>query len=60
MIYAALTAKGMGLGAVMVLIIGSAGASLAKVVLLKSIFKNQMIVAFLAVNLGMDMSAGYT
>lgn len=56
---AALAAKGMGLGAVMALIIGSAGASLTEVVLLKSIFKNQMIVAFVAVILSMAIGAGY-
>ena len=56
---AALAAKGMGLGSVMALIIGSAGASLTEVILLKSIFKNTMIVAFLAVILSMAISAGY-
>ncbi|PKH04794.1 permease [Moritella sp. Urea-trap-13] len=56
---AALAAKGMGLGAVMALIIGSAGASLTEVVLLKSIFKNQMIAAFLFVILGMAIGAGF-
>ncbi|WOT05668.1 permease [Shewanella youngdeokensis] len=56
---AALAAKGMGLGAVMALIIGSAGASLTELVLLKSIFKNQLIAAFLVVILGMAVSAGY-
>jgi uncharacterized membrane protein YraQ (UPF0718 family) len=56
---AALAAKGMGLGAVMALIIGSAGASLTEVVLLKSIFKNQMIAAFLIVILGMAIGAGF-
>ena len=56
---AALAAKGMGLGAVMALIIGSAGASLTEVILLKSIFKNRMIYAFLTVILGMAVSAGY-
>lgn len=56
---AALAAKGMGLGAVMALIIGSAGASLTEVILLKSIFKNQMIMAFLVVILGMAVTAGY-
>lgn len=56
---AALAAKGMGLGAVMALIIGSAGASLTEVILLKSIFKSQMIVAFLAVIIGMAIGAGY-
>ncbi|WP_394230622.1 permease [Shewanella colwelliana] len=56
---AALAAKGMGLGAVMALIIGSAGASLTEVILLKSIFKHQMIVAFLTIILGMAIGAGY-
>ncbi|PMG30560.1 permease [Shewanella sp. 10N.286.52.C2] len=56
---AALAAKGMGLGAVMALIIGSAGASLTEVILLKSIFKNQMIAAFLVVILSMAMLAGF-
>jgi len=57
---AALAAKGMGLGAVMALIIGSAGASLTEVVLLKSIFENKMIIAFLTVILSMAISAGYS
>ena len=56
---AALAAKGMGLGAVMALIIGSAGASLTEVILLKSIFKNQMIAVFLVVIIGMAIGAGY-
>ncbi|GIU05728.1 MULTISPECIES: permease [unclassified Shewanella] len=55
----ALVAKGMALGSVMALIIGSAGASLTEVILLKSIFKNQMIAAFLTVILGMAVAAGY-
>ena len=56
---AALAAKGMGLGAVMALIIGSAGASLTEVVLLKSIFKTKLIIAFLIVILGMATGAGF-
>lgn len=56
---AALAAKGMGLGAVMALIIGSAGASLTEVILLKSIFKNKMIIAFLVVIISMAIAAGY-
>lgn len=56
---AALVQKGMALGSVMALIIGSAGASLTEVVLLKSIFKNQMIATFLGVILTMAMGAGY-
>ena len=56
---AALAAKGMSLGAVMALIIGSAGASLTEVILLRSIFKMQMIAAFLVVIVGMAMLAGF-
>lgn len=56
---AALASKGMGLGAVMSLIIGSAGASLTEVILLKSIFNNKMIAAFLFVILGMAIMSGY-
>lgn len=56
---AALAAKGMSLGAVMALIIGSLGASLTEVILLRSIFKLPMIAAFLAVILTMAMVAGF-
>ncbi len=55
---AALAAKGMSLGAVMALIIGSAGASLTEVVLLKSLFKNQLIVAFVVVIVIMAIASG--
>ncbi len=54
----ALVLKGMGIGAVMSFIIGSAGASLPEVILLKSLFKNQLILAFLGVVLGMAISMG--
>ena len=56
---AALASKGMGLGAVMALIIGSAGASLTEVILLKSIFRNKMVAAFLVVILSMAVASGY-
>ena len=56
---AALVAKGMGIGAVMAFMIGSAGASLPEVILLKSMFKTQMIVAFLTVVLGMAIFSGF-
>ncbi|MDR7001663.1 uncharacterized membrane protein YraQ (UPF0718 family) [Neobacillus niacini] len=39
-------AKGMALGPVMAMIISSAGASLPEVILLKSIFKKQLVVSF--------------
>jgi len=56
---AGLVQKGMAMGSVLALIIGSAGASLTEVILLKSIFKTQMIAAFLTVVLGMAVTAGY-
>lgn len=56
---AALVQKGMAMGSVMALIIGSAGASITEVILLKAIFKNQMIAAFLAVIIGMAVGAGF-
>ncbi|MDK6877323.1 permease, partial [Escherichia coli] len=54
-----LMTKGMGLGALMALIIGSAGASLTEVILLKSMFRIPMIVAFLTIILGMAILMGY-
>ncbi|EPC3540689.1 permease [Aeromonas hydrophila] len=54
-----LLGKGMGMGAVMALIIGSAGASLTEVILLKSMFRTPMIAAFLTVILGMAVMMGY-
>lgn len=56
---AVLVGKGMGLGAVMALIIGGGGASLTEVILLKSMFRMPMIVAFLVVILGMAIISGY-
>ncbi|WP_095210167.1 permease [Endozoicomonas ascidiicola] len=55
----ALAAKGMGMGALMALIIGSAGASLTEVILLRSLFRNPMIIAFLVVIFAMAISAGF-
>jgi hypothetical protein len=56
---AVLVTKGMGLGAIMALIIGGAGASLTEVISLKSMFRMPMIIAFLTVILGMAVSASY-
>lgn len=55
---AALVKKGMALGSVMALIIGSAGASLTELILLRAIFLPQMIAAFVTVILSMAVSAG--
>jgi hypothetical protein len=57
-ISAVLLAKGMGLGAVMALIIGGAGASIPEVTLLASIFERRLVAAFVAVVLGVAISAG--
>ncbi len=54
-----LVEKGMSLGTVIAFIIGSAGASLTEVVLLKSLFRNQIIAAFLMVVFTMAILAGY-
>ncbi|RQW29190.1 permease [Rhodobacteraceae bacterium CH30] len=51
--------KGMGLGALMALIIGGAGASLTELILLKALFRKQILAAFLVVIIGTAVSAGY-
>ena len=56
---AVLATKGMGLGAIMALIIGGSGASLTELILLKSMFRTQMVAAFLVVILGMAIFACY-
>ncbi|EPH5798607.1 permease [Pseudomonas aeruginosa] len=56
---AALMAKGVGAGAVLALIIGSAGASLTELILLRSMFTLKLLVAFVAVIFAMAMIAGY-
>ena len=48
-ISAALVGKGMGLGTVLALIIGGAGASIPELIILSSMFKKKLVVAF-AVN----------
>lgn len=55
----ALMAKGVGAGAVLALIIGSAGASLTELILLRAIFKTQLIITFVAVVFSMAIIAGY-
>ncbi|HSH47627.1 MAG TPA: permease [Halomonas sp.] len=56
---AALMAKGVGAGTVLALIIGSAGASLTELVLLRSLFTLKLLAAFVAVIFAMAMIAGY-
>ncbi|MGD7044618.1 permease [Jeotgalibacillus proteolyticus] len=54
-----LLAKGMALGPIMALMISSAGASLPEVVLLKSIFKIQLVAIFIASVLTMSTVSGF-
>lgn len=54
-----LAAKGMGMGAIMALIIGSCGASITEVILLKSMFKWQLVAAFIGVVFSMAVLTGY-
>ena len=54
-----LVGKGMGMGAVMALIIGSAGASLTELILLRALFKRQIIIAFVFVVLFMAVASGF-
>lgn len=51
--------KGMALGPVMAMMISSAGASLPEVILLKSIFKKQLVIAFIASVITMSTISGF-
>ncbi|PGY08368.1 hypothetical protein SAMN05444673_2730 [Bacillus sp. OV166] len=52
-------AKGMALGPVMAIIISSAGASLPEVILLKSIFKKQLVFTFVLSVFAMSTISGF-
>jgi uncharacterized protein len=54
-----LLSKGMGLGALMALIIGGAGASIPEITLLASIFKPRLVTAFTITVLVVAAVAGY-
>ncbi|MDC9592558.1 permease [Xenorhabdus sp. IM139775] len=56
---AALMAKGVSAGAILALIIGSAGASLTELILLRSLFTLKLLVAFVTVIFVMAIIAGY-
>jgi len=58
-ISAALVEKGMGVGTVLALIIGGAGASIPEIIILGSMFKKKLIVAFVATVLVVAIGAGY-
>lgn len=54
----ALVNQGMGIGAVVALIIGGAGASIPEVILLSRLFKQKLLVAFVASILLLAITAG--
>jgi uncharacterized protein len=54
-----LIAKGMALGPVMAMIISSAGASLPEVILLKSIFKKELVMTFIGSVITMATVSGF-
>ncbi|HII75935.1 MAG TPA: permease [Methanolinea sp.] len=53
-----LVTKGMGIGAVMALIIGGAGASIPEVTLLTSIFERKLVAAFVVTIVGVAIITG--
>jgi len=57
-ISAVLATKGMGVGAVIALIIGGAGASIPEVTLLASIFQRRLVAAFVVTVLGVAVITG--
>jgi uncharacterized protein len=54
-----LIAKGMALGPVMAMIISSAGASLPEIILLKSIFKKELVIMFILSVITMSTVSGF-
>ncbi len=55
----ALIEKGMGVGAVLALIIGGAGASIPELTLLSAIFKKRLLAAFVVTIFTIAVAAGY-
>ncbi len=58
-ISAVLLGKGMSIGAVMALVIGGAGASIPELIILASIFRRKLVVAFVITILAVAALAGY-
>lgn len=54
-----LIVKGMAVGPVMAMMISSAGASLPEIILLKSIFKKQLVAAFIVSVIAMSTISGF-
>jgi len=58
-IAAALVSKGMGIGTVLALVIGGAGASIPEIIILSSMFKKKLIIAFVLNVFIIAIVAGY-
>ena len=58
-ISAALVGKGMGVGTVLALIIGGAGASIPEMIILGSMFRKKLLVAFVLNVFAVAVAAGY-
>ena len=56
---AALIGKGMGVGTVLALVVGGAGASIPEIIILGSIFKRRLIFAFVLTVFMVAVAAGY-
>jgi len=56
---AALVGKGMGVGTVLALVVGGAGASIPEIIILGSIFKRRLIFAFCLTVFVVAVAAGY-
>ncbi len=54
-----LTEKGVGIGTIMALIIGGAGASIPELALLASIFKRRLLIAYVAIIFAIATLTGY-
>ena len=58
-ISAALVGKGMGVGTVLALVIGGAGASIPEMIILAAMFKKKLIIAFMLNVFLVAIAAGY-
>ena len=56
---AALIGKGMGVGTVLALVVGGAGASIPEIIILSSIFKRRLVAAFVLTVFVIAVAAGY-
>lgn len=56
---AALIGKGMGVGTVLALVVGGAGASIPEIIILSSIFKRRLVFTFILTVFAVAVMAGY-